>query len=152
MGRTPKPALWPDQWTHPYSHPTRETGLPFCSLREQASKGACCLLSASSCYSRGSNKVNVKVKSCPTLWDPMDCSPPGSSILGIFQARVQSWSGLPFPSPGDLPDPGIKPGSAALQSDTLPSEPPGKHSKPLPEFLVWSLDNFCGLGTAKNRG
>ena len=36
------------------------------------------------------------------------------------------WSRLPFPSPGDLPDPGIKPRSPALQADTLPSEPPGK--------------------------
>ena len=37
------------------------------------------------------------------------------------------WSGLPFLSPGDLPNPGIKPGSPALQGDSLPSEPPGKH-------------------------
>ena len=36
------------------------------------------------------------------------------------------WSGLPFPSPGDLPDPGIEPGSPALQADSLTSEPPGK--------------------------
>ena len=36
------------------------------------------------------------------------------------------WSGLLFPSPGDLPDPGIKPGSPALQADALLSEPPGK--------------------------
>ena len=36
------------------------------------------------------------------------------------------WSGLPFPSPGDLPDPGIEPRSPALQADSLPSEPPGK--------------------------
>ena len=36
------------------------------------------------------------------------------------------WSGLPFPSPGDLPNPGIEPGSPALQADALPSEPPGK--------------------------
>ena len=36
------------------------------------------------------------------------------------------WSGLPFPSPGDLPDPGIEPGSPAFQADPLPSEPPGK--------------------------
>ncbi|XDA87108.1 hypothetical protein R6Z07F_016818 [Ovis aries] len=42
----------------------------------------------------------------------MDCSLPGSSIHGIFQARV---SGLPFPSSGDLPDPGIQPRSPALQ-------------------------------------
>ena len=36
------------------------------------------------------------------------------------------WNELPFPSPGDLPDPGIKPGCPALQADALPSEPPGK--------------------------
>ena len=41
-------------------------------------------------------------------------------------SRPESWSGLPFPSPGDLPDPGIKPGSPALQADSLPVEPPGK--------------------------
>ena len=40
--------------------------------------------------------------------------------------RHEYWSGLPFPSPGDLPVPGIKPKSSALQADTLPSEPPGK--------------------------
>ena len=38
------------------------------------------------------------------------------------------WSGLPFPSPGDLPDPGIEPGSPALEADALTSEPPGKPS------------------------
>ena len=38
----------------------------------------------------------------------------------------EHWSGLPFPSPGDLPDPGTEPGSLALQADSLPSEPPGK--------------------------
>ena len=40
--------------------------------------------------------------------------------------RQEYWSGLLFPSPADLPDPGIKPGSPMLQADTLPSEPPGK--------------------------
>ena len=39
-------------------------------------------------------------------------------------SRQECWSGLPFPSPGDLPDPGIEPGSPALQADALPSEPP----------------------------
>ena len=43
-------------------------------------------------------------------------------------SRQEYWSGLPFPSPGDLPDPGIEPGSPALPADTLPSEPPGKPS------------------------
>jgi len=41
-------------------------------------------------------------------------------------SRQEYWSGLPFPSPGDLPDPGIKPGSPALQAVSLPSEPPEK--------------------------
>ena len=41
-------------------------------------------------------------------------------------SRQECWSGLPFPSPGDLPDPGIEPGSPTLQADALPSEPPGK--------------------------
>ena len=61
---------------------------------------------------------------CLAFCNPMDCSPPGSSVHGIFQARY--WSGLPFPSPGDLPNPGIEPGSPALEADTLTSEPPGK--------------------------
>ena len=72
---------------------------------------------------------NVKSEdawSCPTLCDPWAVarSPPGSSVMGF--SRQEYWSGLPFPSPGDLPDPGIKPGSPALQADSLPSEPPGK--------------------------
>ena len=46
---------------------------------------------------------------CPTLCNPIDCSLPGSSVHGVFQARV--WSGLLFPSPGDLPSSGIKPES-----------------------------------------
>ena len=87
-----------------------------------------------------------------TLFDPMDCSPPGSSVHGILQVRIlwkvkmkslshvrlfatpwtvahqappswfsrqEYWSGVPFPSPGDLPDPGIEPGAPALQADTF---------------------------------
>ena len=70
-------------------------------------------------------KVKVKsLKSCPTLCDPVDCSLPGFSVHGILRARY--WSGLPFPSPGDFPDPGIEPGSPALEADALTSEPPGK--------------------------
>ena len=139
--------------------------------------------------------VHAKLlQSCPVLWDPPDCSSPGSSVHGILQARIpewtampppgnlytqefnprllfllhwqvsslplkvkvkvkllshvqlfatswtvayqaplsmrfsrqEYWSGLPFPSPGDLPDPGIEPRSPALESDALTSEPPGK--------------------------
>ena len=46
--------------------------------------------------------------------------------LSMELSRQEYWSGLPFPSPGDLPDPGIEPGSPALQADSLPSEPSGK--------------------------
>ena len=41
-------------------------------------------------------------------------------------SRQEYWRGLPFPSPGDLPNPGMEPGSPALQADSLPYEPPGK--------------------------
>ena len=69
-------------------------------------------------------------KSCLILCDSIDCSLPGSSVHGILQQEY--WSGLPFPSPGDLPDPGIKPGSPALQADSLPYEPLRK-----PQERVW---------------
>ena len=58
----------------------------------------------------------------PTLWDLKDCSLPGSSVYGILQARKLEW--VAFPSPGDLPNPGVEPGFPVLQEDTLPSEPP----------------------------
>ena len=48
---------------------------------------------------------------CPTLYNPMDCSLPDSSVQGIFQARILEWVQEPFPPPGDLPSPGIKPAS-----------------------------------------
>ena len=62
-------------------------------------------------------------QSCPTLcdrWTIAHQAPPPMEF-----SRQDYWNGLPFPSPGDLPDPGIKPGSPALQADALPSEPPG---------------------------
>ena len=134
-------------------------------------------------------------QSCLTLSDPMDCSLPGSSDHGIFQARVLEWdaiafsiniyiyiythiynffiyimcvcvsyvwlfampwtvahqitlsvgffrqeyrSGLPFPSPGDLLDPGIEPWSPALQAESLPSEPPGK-----PLYIIYVCVCVC---------
>ena len=65
-------------------------------------------------------------QSCPTLCNLMGCNPAGSSVHGVLPARESHWSGLPFPSPGDLPGPKIEPGSPALQADSLPSEQPGK--------------------------
>ena len=48
--------------------------------------------------------------------------------LSMGLSRQEYWSGLPFPSPGDIPNPGIEPGSPALQADSLPTELPGKHN------------------------
>ena len=56
----------------------------------------------------------------------MDCSLPGSAPLFMEFSRQKYWSGLLFPSPEDLPDPGIKPGSPALQADSFTTEPQGK--------------------------
>ena len=72
-------------------------------------------------------KVKVKVMSLSrvrlfaTPWTVAYQAPPSVGF-----SRQEYWSGLPFPSPGDLPNPGIKPGSPTLQADALPSEPPGK--------------------------
>ena len=57
--------------------------------------------------------------SCPTLCNPMDS-------MSMEFSRPEYWSGLPFPSPGNLPNPGIEPRSSALQADSLPAEPAGK--------------------------
>ena len=62
--------------------------------------------------------LSMKVKvaqSCLTLWDPLDCI-----VHGILQVRVMEWQ--PFPSPEDLPNPGIKPRSPALWTNSLPAE------------------------------
>ena len=57
--------------------------------------------------------------------------------LSMGFSRQEYWSGLPFPSPGDLPDPGIEPGSPTLEAEALTSEPPG-----LPTYLVLILNVF----------
>ena len=62
-----------------------------------------------------------RVQLCATLWTVAHQAP---QSMGF--SRQEYWSGLPFPSPGDLPDPGIEPRSPALQADALTSEPRGK--------------------------
>ena len=62
------------------------------------------------------------MQSCPTLGGPMECRFSVSSVHGFF--RQQYWSGLPFPSPWDLPDPGTELRCPTFQADSLPSEPP----------------------------
>jgi len=73
----------------------------------------------------------VKSLSCVRLsatpWTVAYQAPPS-----IGFCRQEYWSGLPFPSPGDLPDPGMEPRSPALQADTLTSQP-----------LGWVLNNWC---------
>ena len=58
-------------------------------------------------------------------------------------SRQEYWSGLPFPSPGDLPNPGIEPRSPVLEADALTSEPPGKPIKALTSTKI--LNVFCSL-------
>ena len=62
-----------------------------------------------------------RVRLFATPWTVAHQAPPSMGF-----SRQEYWSGLPFPSPGDLPDPGIKPRSPTLEADTLTSEPPGK--------------------------
>ena len=66
-------------------------------------------------------------QSCLTLCDPVDYSLPGSSVYGVFQARI--WTRLTFPTPGNLPDPGIEPVSLvspALAGGFFTTDLPGK--------------------------
>ena len=70
-------------------------------------------------------KVKVKLFSRVQLFDtPWTIAYHAPPSMGF--SRQEYWSGLPFPSPEDLPDPGIKSGSPALKADALPFEPPGK--------------------------
>ena len=64
--------------------------------------------------------LSLVAKSCPTLAIPwtVACQAP----LSMGFSRQEYWSGLPFPFPGDFPDPGIEPGSPALQADSLLTE------------------------------
>ena len=68
-----------------------------------------------------------RVRLFATPWTVAYQAPPSMGF-----SRQEYWSGLPFPSPGDLPDPGIEPGSLTLQADALTSEPPGK-----PDNSLW---------------
>ena len=66
-------------------------------------------------------KLLSRVQLFETPWTVAYQAPPSMGF-----SRQEYWSGLPFPSPEDLPDPGIEPESPTLQADALPSEPPGK--------------------------
>ena len=94
----------------------------------------CLPCNSSSGFEKISQKVKVKSLSrvglFAALWTVTYQAP-----LSMGFSRQEYWSGLPFPSPGDLPDPGIEPGSVALQADALTSEPPGK---PISQMLTFN--------------
>ena len=76
-------------------------------------------------HSKHEVEVKVKLLSRVRLFaTPLTVANQAPPSMGF--SRQEYWSGLPFPSPGDLPDPGIEPRSPALQADVLTSEPPGK--------------------------
>ena len=77
--------------------------------------------------------------SCPTLETPWTAVCQAPLSMGFSR----HWSGLPFYSPGDLPDPGIEPRSPALQADALTSEPPGLQNKKL--FIKIFVQQIMGL-------
>ena len=79
------------------------------------------LLSLIHCKWKGKVKSLSRVQFFLTPWTVAHQAPPSMEF-----SRQEYWSGLPFPSPGDLPDPGIEPRSPTLQADALTSEPPGK--------------------------
>ena len=83
------------------------------------------VLSPSNSHTLQQESESEVAQSCPTLCNPMDCSPPGSSIHGIFQARVLEWVAISF-SRGIFLTQGLNPDPPALLTDSLPSEPPGK--------------------------
>ena len=84
----------------------------------------------------------MRAQSCPTLYNPIDCNPPGSSVHGIYQARTLEW--VAFPTLWDLPEPGTEPTSIvspALAGVSLPTVPPRKPNS-LP---IWELPPVASL-------
>ena len=79
------------------------------------------------CIHESLMSMKVKSLSCVRLFvTPWTVAYQAHPSMGF--SKQKCWSGLPFPSPGDLPNPGIEPRSPALQADTLPSEQPYKYS------------------------
>ena len=72
----------------------------------------------------GCDKVKVSHTACPTLCDPMDCSPPDSSVHGILQARILEWVAISFSSGSSQSRDQTQ--VTQLEADSLPTEPPGR--------------------------
>ena len=119
--RLPCPSLYP--WVCSNSRPLNQqchltilsSVVPFSSCPQYFPVYICV------CIKSSQMKSLSRVRLFATPWTIGYQAPPSMGL-----SRQEHWSGLPFPSPGDLPDPGIEPGSPALQADALTSEPPGK--------------------------
>ena len=97
-----------------------------CTLRgthKDTPTGTCAFAHKQACHSHH-RVTGVLTQSCLTLCNPMDCGPRGSSVPRILQSRILEW--VAFPSPGDLPDPGIEPESPELTGRFFTTAPPGK--------------------------
>ena len=81
--------------------------------------------------------------SCPTLCDPQNVACQAPPSMGF--SRQEYWSGLPFPSPGDLPNPRFEPKSPSLKADFLPSELPGN-----PYFYITYAHQLVGNNCKSN--
>ena len=115
----PLPAMMPPHQVNSYSLLELEVSVELSGKAEPVSLGPWALMAAPA--------SPLSVSRCSVVSSslrPPGLSSPGFSVHGILQARRPS--GLPFPSPRDLPDPGMKLGSPAWQADSLSSEPPGK--------------------------
>ena len=83
-----------------------------------------CVLAAVPHFNQSPKPCSLVAKSCPTLATSRAVA--HQAPLSVGFSRQEYWTGLPFSSPADLPDPGIEPGSPALQAGSLPTELPGK--------------------------
>ena len=91
-------------------------------------------------------KLLSHVRLFATPWTVAYQAPPSMGF-----SRQECWSGLPFPSPGGLPDPGIEPRSLALQADALPSEPPGK-GKSLSRVRLFATPRTVAYQASQSMG
>ena len=136
----------------PWSRPPLQAGSAWCPvtkltvLPRELSQKVVKDLKAPDCFSSSSLSVlscSVVSDSFVTPWTVTHQAPPS---LGF--SRQEYWSGLPFPSPGDLANPGIEPRAPALQVESLPSGPPGKPPSSLYQLAfgyLLGLQSFATL-------
>ena len=93
------------------------------------------------CLPRSTPSMHLVAQSCLTSGNPIDCSPPGSSVHGILQARTLEW--VAISSSKDLPDPGIEPTFPAFQADSWPTEPCSAEMLSLFWVMLCSFNMLC---------